>query len=96
MTYPLRSLTDLDLRHIVEDRSISETYPLLTLLAKKLSTLQAGGALLPDLVEFYLWLHDDLRGTLSADEAKTKSLGQVVREFGKGYHVSLFKKVKGK
>ena len=96
MAYPRRALTDLDLRHIAEDRSISESYPLLTLLAKNLTTLQAGGALLPDLIEFYLWLHNDLRCTLSEDETRTRSLGQVVRDFGNGHHISLFKKVKGK
>lgn len=41
-------------------------------------TLQAGGDLLPDLVEFYTWLHTNLTYTLTKEEAETMSIGQII------------------
>ena len=35
----------------------------------------AGGRLLPDLVEFYLWLHEELAYCVLADDAEQLSIG---------------------
>lgn len=94
--YPYHFITIQDLRHIVEDASVSEKYPLLSLFAKNLSMLQAGGALLPDLIEFYLWIHQDLKCTLSEDDAKNKPLLEIVKNYGDDHHRNLYKKLKGK
>ena len=65
--------------------------------------LLAGGHLLPDLVEFYLWLHTQLAYIVSYDNATELKIGQVVeraverysKDYGK--HVKdLYDRVKGK
>ena len=65
--------------------------------------LQAGECLLPDLVEFYLWLHTQLAYVVSYDIANKLKIGQVIEraverysnEFGK--HVKdLYERVKSK
>ena len=96
MVYPYHFVTEQDLRHIVEDSSVTEKYPLLSHFAKNLMVLQAGGVLLPELVEFYLWIHQDLKCTLSEDDAKNKSLGEVVRDYGDFHHRQLYDQIKGK
>ena len=60
-----------------------------------MTKLQTGGALLPNLIEFYLWLHQDLKGVFSEEEAKRKSLYDVMDEFGDEYHRNLYDQVKG-
>lgn len=49
--------------------------------------LQVGGALLPDLIEFYTWLHKNLAHLLTIKKASTITIGRVV---------SLVEKKKGK
>ena len=64
--------------------------------------LQAGGRLLPDLVEFYLWLHTQLAYIVSYDKATELKIGQVVeraverysKDFGT-YIKELYERVKG-
>ena len=64
--------------------------------------LQAGGRLLPDLVEFYLWLHTQLAYIVSYDKATELKIGQVVeraverysKDFGTHVKV-LYERVKG-
>jgi hypothetical protein len=63
--------------------------------------LQLGGALLPDLVEFYTWLHKNLAHLLSFERASTITIGRVItliekkrgRELGKHMR-SLYERVK--
>ena len=64
--------------------------------------LLAGGHLLPDLVEFYMWLHTQLAYIVSYDMATELKIGQVVdraverysKDFGK--HIQgLYERVKG-
>ena len=95
VNYPYHLITLQDLRHLTEDRVVAETYPVLTHFARNLTKLQAGGALLPDLMEFYVWIHKQLKGTLSLEEAKDISLGDVIKEFGDDHHCSLYLKLKG-
>ena len=64
--------------------------------------LQAGGHLLPDLVEFYLWLHSQLAYIVSYDKAAKLKIGTVVKQAVKRYskdvrtHVEeLYERVKG-
>ena len=64
--------------------------------------LQVGGRLLPDLVEFYLWLHTQLAYIVSYDKATELKIGQVVEQAVKRYskdygtHVKkLYERVKG-
>eukprot|EP00731_Ephydatia_muelleri_P021730 Em0014g321a len=47
--------------------------------------LQAGGRLLPDLVEFYLWLHSQLAYIVSYDRAAELKIGTVVKQAVKRY-----------
>lgn len=96
INYPYDLISEQDLRHIAEDQTFAEKYPLLTHIAKNLTKLQAGGPLLPKLIEFYLWLHQDLKGALTEDEVQNKTLGEVMEEFGDDYHLNLYEEVKGK
>ena len=64
--------------------------------------LQAGGCLLPDLVEFYLWLHTQLAYIVSYDKATELKIGQVVERAVERYskdfgtHIKeLYERVKG-
>lgn len=75
---------------------IAKQYPLLSLVVKEFTKLQAGGSLLPDLIEFYIWLHQDLNNVVSECYAKNKKLGDVLVEYGDNYHCALFQRVKGK
>ena len=43
--------------------------------------LNAGGMLLPDLVNFYLWSHNELKYTVTLDDAKRKTVGEVLNSF---------------
>lgn len=53
--------------------------------------LQCGGVLLPDLVEFYQWIHTNISYLLTYDEASSIAIGQIIelaernssREIGK-------------
>lgn len=40
--------------------------------------LRIGGALLPDLVKFYQWLHTDIAPLLTYDQASTMTIGKVI------------------
>ena len=64
--------------------------------------LQAGGRLLPDLMEFYLWLHAQLAYIVSYDKATELKIGQVVERAVERYskdfgtHIKeLYERVKG-
>lgn len=94
--YPYHFVTEQDLRHIAEDSSVTKKYPLLSHFAKNLNVLQAGGVLLPELIEFYLWIHQDLKFTLSDEDAKNKSLAEVIRDYADVHHRQLYAKTKGK
>jgi len=65
--------------------------------------LQLGGALLPDLVEFYQWIHTHLSHLVSFERAKQISIGNVIALSTKRYtqdicdHLTaLFKRIIGK
>lgn len=63
--------------------------------------LQRGGILLPDLVEFYQWLHTNIAHLITYDRASTLTIGHVVtlavqnssKEFGQ-HLCALYKRVK--
>ena len=56
--------------------------------------LEAGGHLLPDLVEFYLWLHNQLAYVVSKDKAAELKVGQVIDKAVARYTTDLAKRVK--
>ena len=64
---------------------------------KKYSYLQSGGDLLPELIQFYQWLHHDVSNLITEDEAKKKSLKAVVDEYSYQYQFIgvLYDSVKG-
>jgi len=64
--------------------------------------LQVGGALLPDLVEFYQWIHTNLSHLVSYERAKQITIGNVISLSTKRYtqdicdHLTeLFKRIIG-
>lgn len=46
--------------------------------AMKQERLQVGGDLLPDLVEFYTWIHTNLSHLLTVEQASTYTIGRVI------------------
>ncbi len=50
----------------------------LSKFAMEQERLQAGGELLPDLVEFYTWIHTNLSHLLTIEQASTKCIGRVI------------------
>ena len=65
--------------------------------------LQVGGALLPDLVEFYQWIHTHLSHLVTYERAKQITIGNVISLTSKRYtqeicdHLTeLFKRLIGK
>lgn len=75
------------------------TLYLLPTLAMEWERLQVGEALLPDLLEFYIWLHKNLAHLLTFERASTITIGQLLtiveRKKGKeGKHIiELYKRV---
>ena len=51
--------------------------------------LQVGGALLPDLVEFYKWIHTQLSHLVTYQRAKQISIGNVISLTAKRYSQQL-------
>lgn len=87
-----------------EDNNCSYTHlfalNLFTLEQKK---LQVGGALLPDLMEFYKWIHTQLSHLMTYERAKQITIGQVINLTAKRYSseicdhlTSLFKRINSK
>ena len=73
---------------------------LFTLERKK---LQMGGTLLPDLVEFYQWIHTELSHLVTYERAEEVSIGKIIDLSAKRYsreysdHLTgLFKRVESK
>ncbi len=95
-----------DLRHYVEQlpgvtNPTHELYPL-SQFVKEQSHLRAGAAVLPDLVEFYQWLHTDVAYTVSRRNAANITVEETVMKVAnfygdeRGDHiVNLFERVKG-
>ena len=87
-----------------EKYSCSSTHLLvLNLLALEQKRLQAGGTLLPDLIEFYKWIHTQLSHLVTYERAKEITIGQVINLTAKRYspeicdHLTdLFKRVNSK
>ncbi len=46
--------------------------------ARKQERLQAGRDLLPDLVEFYTWIHTNLSHLIRQEQASTTTIGQII------------------
>eukprot|EP00731_Ephydatia_muelleri_P026790 Em0018g890a len=67
---------------------------MLTQFALERPQLQAGERLLPDLVEFYLWLHTQLAYIVSYDKATELKIGQVVERAVERYSKDFGKHVK--
>ena len=94
----------ISLVNATEDNNCSYTHlfalNLFTLEQKK---LQVGGALLPDLIEFYKWIHTQLSHLMTYERAKQISIGQVINLTAKRYSseicdhlTSLFKRINSK
>ena len=69
--------------------------------AREEKNLQKGGALLPDLVEFYQWIHTELSYLVTYEKAKQISIGRIIslssRRYSQDYfeHLTgLFKRIK--
>lgn len=65
--------------------------------------LQIGGVLLPDLVEFYQWIHTELSHLVTYQKAEQISIGTIIKNSARRYsqkyseHLTeLFKRVKRK
>lgn len=75
---------------------------ILTQLVLERPQLLAGESLLPDLVEFYRWMHNQLAYIVSKDRSAKLKIGQVIelavarssKEFGK-HLKALYERVKG-
>ena len=82
-------------------RVTKELSVLLTFFTEK-QRLRVGGLLLPDLIEFYQWLHGELSHLVTQEEARKLKIGHVVkrltgrysREYAQ-YVRRLFERVKG-
>ena len=61
--------------------------------------LKAGGALLPDLIEFYQWIHTELAYLVTHNYAQNHSLEEVITKADKKYEgldlCQLYERVKG-
>ena len=51
--------------------------------------LQLGGALLPDLVKFYKWIHTHLSHLVTYERAKEMSIGKVISSSAKRYSLKV-------
>ena len=93
--YPNHFHTDMDLKILQE--SEFNKYKILFEFIKNYSYLQSGGDLLPELIQFYQWLHHDLSNLITEDEAKEKSLKVVIDEYSDQYQFIgvLYDSVKG-
>lgn len=93
--YPSHFHTDLDLKNIKD----LHQYTILSKFVKHYNRLKYGGDLLPDLVNFYMLIHQDLSNLITEEEAKNKSLKEVLNEYllqDSDQHLLLYKRVKGK
>lgn len=90
--------------HVADDdleANERDYFPLLSKFAIDWERLQMGGALLPDLVELYTWLHKNLAHILTFERASTIAIGRVIslveekkgKELGKHMR-SLYERVK--
>lgn len=87
----------LSLKHI-SDASQNQLY-ILSQFALEYPRLKAAGALLPDLVEFYRWLHNELAYLVTQEYAEKHSIGEVITKANKKYAglnlEKLYERVKG-
>ena len=60
-----------------EDSDVGK-FRFLSKFAMEWKRLQVGGALLPDLVEFYTWLHKTLAYMLTREKASSITIGSVI------------------
>ena len=54
------------------------SFGLLSDFAMKLECLKVGSDLLPDLVEFYTWIHTNLSHVLTKEQASTVSISRII------------------
>ncbi len=94
-----------DLRHAVEQipgvADPNHELHLLSLFVREQLRLRAGAAILPDLVEFYQWLHTEVAYTLSRRKAVKATIKEVVVDVARKYGdergdnlINLYKRVK--
>ena len=69
----------------ISHHSEGEHFRLLSRFALMWPRLQAGGVLLPDLVEFYQWLHSSLAHIVSYDTASNVPIGSVIQHAVRRY-----------
>lgn len=93
-TYPFEP-TYKDFLHSLEyvqgagNTSACHELSVLCKFAREKQRLRIGGLLLPDLVEFYVWLHQQLSHLMTMNQALELSVGDVVERlanrYSKGY-----------
>ena len=95
-------MSEGELIHAVQNVT-SKDIALLAHFIQQLHRFRAGGELLPDLIEFYQWLHTKLAFIISREEALRVSLGTVIEKTKKRYSEdmgeylqNLYSRVKGK
>ena len=96
-----------DFSHYVQEHCLSNQkkgpHELLVRFINRYPRLQAGGALLPSLIEFYQWIHTDLSYVITkkqaiemtVDEAVELAAGKYSKELEKCYTI-LYERVTGK
>lgn len=65
--------------------SASEELSVLSKFVREKQRLRIGGLLLPDLVEFYVWLHQQLSHLVTMKQACELSIGDVVERLANRY-----------
>ena len=96
-----------DFSHYVQEHCLSKQkrgpHELLVRFINRYPRLQAGGALLPSLIEFYQWIHTDLSYVITKKQAIEMTIydavdlaaGKYSKELEKHY-TKLFERVTGK
>ena len=81
-------MKDLIMAREAQNLNDSHLFPL-HLFSLENERLQLGGALLPDLVEFYLWIHTHLSHLVTYEKAQQITIGKVISLSAKRYSQKL-------
>jgi hypothetical protein len=91
--------TESDLLNVISFNKI-EGFDILKQFLSSYSFFKLGGDLLPDLIQFYQWLHHDLSNLITKEEAYQKSIHKIVDEFSSRYSdqsaMALYIRVRGR
>ena len=79
--------------------SIQNELYVLSIFALEHHRLQAAGALLPDLLELYHWIHNELAYLVSFEDAKSDTIQTVIERGDENYAglelIQLYERVRG-